>query len=357
MSHQPERRELLYLPLRGLSLASSTQQAYSKQLGSFLSYSGLGMRSFLMLRAAEIDRALAVYIQVCYDARSSFTYVAQALSSAVHHRPDLRPHLPISRQCLRGWNKVREAASHPPLTWEVTVVMACTMARSGYPGPAVALLLAFDCFLRVGELTRIRFTDVVMPNDPRMGRAHTSMAVVLRTTKTGKMQSVEIWNPQVARVVAEWSRLVLSQSRSSVGTSSGALDPDPRIFSFSPDFFRRLMHRTSVALQLPVHYTPHSLRHGGATDDFLRNGSIERVQFRGRWKQLESVRRYVQTARAMLAAQQVPRQVNELGILLDRDLAVVLLHLIRTIPVAAIRSGRHAENRRVTFHLPADSTH
>ena len=80
--------------------------------------------------------------------------------------------------------------------------MACTMARSGYHGPAVAMILAFDCFLRVGELTRIRFTDIVMPNDPRMGRAHTTMAVVLRAAKTGKLQSVGIWNRDVARSVA-----------------------------------------------------------------------------------------------------------------------------------------------------------
>ena len=331
-----------YLPLRGMSLAPATQTAYSKQLGSFLSHARFDLHSFSVARASLVDRALAVYIQACYDARSSFTYVSQALSGAVHQRPDLRHRLPISRQCLRGWDKTRETTSHPPLTWELTVVMSCTLARSGYHGPAIAMLLAFDCFLRVGELTRIRFTDIVMPNDPRTGRAHSTMAVVLRTAKTGKLQSVGVADQDVARLVAMWARSPLVHSDPS--------EPDPRLFAFSPDLLRRLMYHTSMALQLPTRYTPHSLRHGGATDDFLRHGSVERVQFRGRWKQLESVRRYVQMARAGLSRRQVPPHVHQFGVALSGDLVTVMSHLLRTVPPALTRAP---SNRRVTFNLSA----
>ena len=343
-SHAPEP----YLPLRGMALAPASQKAYSKQLGSFLSHAGLDARSLLAAPASVLDRALAVYIQFCYDAQSSFAYASHALSAVVHRRPDLRHQLPLSRQCIRGWDKVRISSPHAPITWELTVLMACTMARSGYHGPAIAMLLAFDCFLRVGELTRIRRSDVVMPNDSRMGRAHTTMAVVLRTAKTGKMQSVEIWSPDVAQLVVLWVRSPVFRT---LAPSSDA-DADPRVFPFSPDFLRRLMQRTSAALRLPTHYTPHSLRHGGTTDDFLRNRSIERVQFRGRWKSLESVRRYVQTARAVLAAQQVPRHLNDLGVTLSAALVPSLSHLIRTVPTVVPRSYR----RRVTFRLHADTS-
>lgn len=332
-----------YLPLRGMALAPASQKAYSKQLGSLLSHTRLSHSAFFALSATAVDRALAVYIQFCYDAKSSFAYASHTLSAVVHQRPDLRHQLPLARQCIRGWDKVRISASHAPLTWELTVLMACTMARSGYHGPAVAILLAFDCFLRVGELTRIRRSDVVMPNDSRMGQAHTTMAVVLRVAKTGRMQSVGIASADVAQLLAQWVRLM---PRCVAG------DADPRIFPFSPDFLRRLMSRTASALQLPTHYTPHSLRHGGTTDDFLRNGSVERIQFRGRWKSLESVRRYVQTARAVLAAQEVPREVNELGVTLSKGLVAVMSHLMRTLPATVPRSY----HRRVTFRLPASSS-
>lgn len=331
-----------YLPLRGMSLAPASQRAYSKQLGSFLSHARLNRRTFYAASAAQIDLALAVYVQFCYDAQSSFTYASHALNAVVHQRPELRHQLSLSRQCIRGWDKVRTSASHAPLTWELTVLMACTMARSGYHGPAIAMLVAFDCFLRVGELTRIRLTDVVMPNDARMGRAHTAMAVVLRTAKTGKMQSVSVWSSDVAQLLAHWVRSFAA--RPEAGGS------DPRIFPFSPDFLRRLMRSTAEALQLPSHYTPHSLRHGGTTDDFLRNGSVERVQFRGRWKSMESVRRYVQTARAVLAAQRVPPHLNEIGVTLSESLVPSLIHLLTTVPEAVPRVYR-----RVAFQLSAIS--
>ena len=95
-------------------------------------------------------------------------------------------------------------------------------------------------------------------------------------------------------------------------------------------------------------YVPHSLRHGGATADFLLTGSIERVQFRGRWKSMESVRTYVQTARALLAAQNVPSAVHALGTQLSGALALVLSHLLRTVPSVVPRLGRP---QRVTFRL------
>ena len=85
-------------------------------------------------------------------------------------------------------------------------------------------------------------------------------------------------------------------------------------------------------------YVPHSLRHGGATADFLLTQDIPRVQFRGRWKQQATARTYLQTARALLAAQQVPAQLNQLGITLNADLLNVMRDLF--VPPAAPRRVR-----------------
>jgi hypothetical protein len=97
-----------------------------------------------------------------------------------------------------------------------------------------------------------------------------------------------------------------------------------------------------------IAYVPHSLRHGGATADFLLTGSIERVQFRGRWKSMESVRTYVQTARALLAAQAVPAALNALGKQLSAELVTVMAYFLGAAPRAPPRI--HARARRVTFH-------
>jgi hypothetical protein len=122
-----------YLPLRGMSLAPASQRAYSKQLGSFLSHARLNTRTFHVASPDQIDRALAVYIQACYDAQSSFTYASHALNAAVHQRPELRHQLHLSRQCIRGWDKVRVSTSHVPLTWELAVLMGLAPATTLQP--------------------------------------------------------------------------------------------------------------------------------------------------------------------------------------------------------------------------------
>jgi integrase len=175
-----------------------------------------------------------------------------------------------------------------------------------------------------------------------MGLAHTGMAVCLARTKTGLNQSVALHRPDVASVLCKW---VASLPRSSAVDGG-----NPRVFAFSPDFLRRLMRDACVRLGVGhTAYVPHSLRHGGATADFLLTGSIERVQYRGRWKSMESVRTYVQTARALLAAQEVPAALNTLGGLFSDALAPTLIHLLDH--VTAVAPTRRV--CRVAFDLTA----
>ena len=64
-------------------------------------------------------------------------------------------------------------------------------------------------------------------------------------------------------------------------------------------------------------YVPHSLRHGGASCDFLVWGGerLEEILFRGRWASMASTRHYVQTGPALMAAgaRAVPGWQRELG--------------------------------------------
>jgi integrase len=186
------------------------------------------------------------------------------------------------------------------------------------------MLVAFDCYLRVGELTQLRLRDIVMPFDARMGSVHTGMAVCLSKTKTGLNQSVPLQSTAVAEVLCLWVRSLPQTTL-----------PSALVFSFRPPLLRRLMREACVSLGLGhTHYVPHSLRHGGATADFLRTHSVEHVQFRGRWRSMESCRRYVQSAQALLAQQQVPPELNDLGQQLSCSLVQVM-----------------TEARRVTFAL------
>ena len=75
---------------------------------------------------------------------------------------------------LRGWHKLHPVLSYPPLTWELTVLIALKMSVQSWP-LAVGTLLAFDCFLRVGELVGLKREDVADSSDARLGAGFKGM--------------------------------------------------------------------------------------------------------------------------------------------------------------------------------------
>lgn len=320
-------------PLQDLALAPASLIAYQTAFDKFLRHSNLTLDNFMETAPQHVDLMLAAFIQHSFDEDSSFAYASHALNAVAFFRPTVKLHLHNSRQCLRGWERTRKTKSHPPLTWEMTVLIACTLSKSGFVAQAVAMLLAFDCYLRVSELTSIRKINIVLPNDARMGQADTNMAVILPRTKTGLNQSIKIQRDGVKHLLCAWL-----QSPSLRAAPATAL-----VFDFTPSTLRSLMQMTCASLHLPP-YVPHSLRHGGASHDFLTTGSIKHVQFRGRWKSLESSRRYIQSAQAMLAQQQIPAETHRLALQLVHDVVPFISYYIETPHAKSSRS-----RKRVAF--------
>ena len=323
--------------LRDASLAPASLRTYDKNLSNFLSHTHLSPQRFFSSPSSRIDTLLSHYIEHLHSIGAPFDYASHALNGAVFRRPDLKHKLGMARQTLKGWQRTKHSTSHPPLTWELTVLIAVTQAKWGYHGCAVATLLAFHCYLRVGELTRLQRSDIVMPSDSRMGSGYDNMALRLGRTKTGNNQWVSIHNQDVSELLIAWMH---QHSRSSSGTDL--------VFPFTPAHFRHLLHNTVQKLGLgPTPYVPHSLRHGGATYDYMRRVSIEDIMLRGRWKAMESARRYIQQGRAMLVQQTVPAHLHQLGITFSQCLSQIMQHIINTVPEK--QSGKR---RTVSFASP-----
>lgn len=221
------------------------------------------------------------------------------------HLPHLKPHLHLASKCLVGWSRLRPSESRPPLTWELTCLIAFRLAVDGYHRHAVATLLAFDCTLRVGELVGLRVADVADTRDSRLGSSIQDMSLRLRVTKTGKNQSVVLERAVVKVLV----RHLVASSR------SGAF-----LFPFSAGSFRDRFKRACSDLGLSSGYVPHSLRHGGATDLHLHGRPIEDILLRGRWSSNKNARRYIQSGRAMLMSMEVPRPTQDLAISVSKML-------------------------------------
>lgn len=305
--------------LRDAALAPATLRAYNKHLSSFLRSVRLSLLDLLALPARRIDQLYSAYVDASFANKGSYDYACQGLFGLIHQCPDLRLRMGETRLRLRGWKRLRKHSSHPPLTWELACLFAVLLSKWGHHAEAVGTLLSFDCYLRVGELTRLQYNDILLPNDPRAGSAFRGVALRLAVTKTGKNQWVAVRNPQVLAVLMHYLHAYPFLS-------------DDFVFGFAPSSYRTLLHQAAAAVGLGhIPYVPHSLRHGGATRDFLLGHRIEDIMFHGRWVAMESARRYIQTSRALLILQSIPDGTASLAGQFAPHVDAVLIWLINAV--------------------------
>eukprot|EP00732_Lithocolla_globosa_P002732 Lithocolla_globosa_v1_NODE_1892_length_2270_cov_26.995485.p1 type:complete len:311 gc:universal NODE_1892_length_2270_cov_26.995485:1263-331(-) len=206
--------------------------------------------------------------------------------------------LPGAARALRAWDKIVPGHSPPPLTWDLTMVIAGEMRRRGYRRLACGILIAFCGYLRIGELLALEPSQVDV-----------SFPIGLRVDgKTGRNQFVAIKN-----------KLALSALTWLVSTTSGSL------VGVNYSTMRKVFTETLTTLGLSGYgFTLHSLRHGGATHDFIGGKHLSHIALLGRWESKKSLRRYIQSGRASLVGLQLPDHVKNQITLIHLNQSVVL---------------------------------
>jgi len=182
------------------------------------------------------------------------------------------------------------------------------MAADGRLQEAIALLLSFECLLRVEEMRRVLKKHVVLSGDRRLGARH-KPGLLIPLAKGGRNQWVEFLDPQMEPLMA---------------MAIEGLGDNDAVFDFSTSSYRRLLRRCCDALGLREHFVPHSARHGGATKLHLEGWSVSDIMERGRWKQQKSCLIYLQAGRAMLLNADVPADVRDVGEACASDLVAAL---------------------------------
>ena len=254
----------------------------------------------------EFDELLLEYIYYLYQNKNGKSKASTTLYGIQLYLPQVKLKLPRSLQALKGWNKHVPGSSYPPLTWELTVVIAVQLCRHDKYQYGVGILLAFDCFFRISELCDIKHKDIADDGDRRISSEHKGMMIRLPTTKTGKNQWVTVEDQDVKHLV----RTLLKRTK-----------PGDKLFPFSTSSFRIHMKNVCAELGLSSQYTPHSLRHGGATRyRHVLGWSIENVTARGRWSSSMSSRRYIQSGKALLLTMSAPPEINHLGSIMVKDI-------------------------------------
>ena len=281
-----------------------TRAKYVNAVRRFLDYAHL--HALPMRNDDDLDIAMDSFFHDLYITNNGkLRSVAQSALSGVRMlKPGWNPLFGRSRLTLRGWERLVPTVSYPPLTWGLTVCIASILSHGGHFDTAVGLLLAFDCFLRAGELVSIRFCDVADVGDLRFGPRSNTMSLRIPLAKTGTNQFVTVARSSVKRLL----RIVMKGKQ---GTQF--------LFPFCTKTLLSRFKASCKLLGLSDSYVVHSLRHGGATHAHLHGVSVEDILLRGRWASTKSARIYIQSGRALLMSMQIPDKAKSLIPILSAD--------------------------------------
>ena len=155
----------------------------------------------------DADYWLAHYIHVEYakgaTARGTRKgHCRNVVYGLEHFYPAFKP-LTVSRRCIRGWDRLLPPTPYAPMHQDVALALATVMSLVGCVGAAIALLVSYDCWLRISEAAGLKPRDVV-DNRGQADAAGRGVAVYLETTKTGRRQAVLVESPALADILVAW---------------------------------------------------------------------------------------------------------------------------------------------------------
>lgn len=277
--------------LEHCKVASTTLVRYKQCIRNFLIY--CRSNHIILDNSVQLDNALADYINDLYTNGDSLTTAEHTLYAILFFCPEYKNKLHTTVSAIDGWRRIKPHRSHPPLTWPLTALLSVAMAINGHIQHSIATLVAFDGFLRIGEMIRLQTSDIqIIPHDS------SRINIAIAKAKTGKNQSVVIYNPHVIAIL----RTYIKHRRKAKKVA---------LFDLSEQQYRTIFSRTIAALGLShMEFTPHSLRHGAATWAYFMGEDINNILARGRWTTDKARQRYIQTTRAILIRQQIPRRIQ-----------------------------------------------
>jgi integrase len=298
--------------LRSSTVVPATLDDYESAVNAFLQFCSNHLLTGTT--SQEVDFYLSQYMESLYQNSipNGKQYAANALHGIIRRCPQYKLSFPNSRQALKGFQRLVTSVSYLPITYYTCVAMAAVMTKSGLLHHAIALLLMFHCYLRIGEMEALLISDVALPEQGKFGSSNILSALRIAKAKTGKNQTVSITDSHV--------HILLQSIMNNRATTE-------KLFYFSASAFTRKFRKSLDTLGLSNMFVPHSCRHGGATHDHIHGMSIEQIMLRGRWKSNASARTYIQSLPAVMLTSHIPVHIHTMGKSCAKDLSNNLFNL------------------------------
>eukprot|EP00808_Paulinella_micropora_P010315 g76969.t1 len=281
-------------------LKPNVRRRYLGAADSFLRWVEFNCLGPALHSTEDLDEALVDFIYFSWAEKEGRGRQAavNAVYGVIMLNPRLREKLVLAKLALTGWKKLCPVVSFPPLSWNQVLAIIFILLSRRKVTAAVAVLLAFESLLRIGELFALRVSDVIFGEHHAWGMPP-CLVLRLRSAKGGDNQSVEVRSFLLRKLLAS---LVLGR-RSEVLVFPGSAG------SLSRDFCDALL---SLGLYSQG-YVFHSLRHEGAALASLRRDPFLDIMHRLRHKDTKTTFTYLQACKALLGANGSPPLVLALA--------------------------------------------
>jgi hypothetical protein len=256
-----------------------------------------------------VEGALVGFIFELYQTRKAPKQTAIVLLAAIgkfHPKLAISGDLKLPQLALQGWRKMHSGISWLPVPYVLNLLFAVLLLSTGDEHKidvAITALIAFHVYSRGGEMEDLNVEDVMMPGDPH-NLAPSTGALCFVKPKAKKPQTVRMDDPFCIQLTAVQLQRVAARPRRSSRRGGTPL------FDFGPNGFLRIYQQAQMwAGYAHPPFVRHSVRHGGATDDYakhvpgqfpLMGRTVLDISVRMRHKNATTTLVYLQDAQAQL---------------------------------------------------------
>ena len=274
MQRREERKTLG--KLEELMVKKGTLEKYHSHFNRFCEWAEFNQVS--LSTGFDFDASAAMYIEALWAdgfGRAEGSYLLAALQYML---PMLKHQLNLSWRLMKTWSKNELPTRAVPLDAATVVSFAGLFWVWQEQELATGILVAFDFFLRTGELFTLRRQHV------EFFGSQASLQLTQTKSTTYQIHS--------ERLLA-WDNLAIGALRFLAHNK----EPPALLVPSSAARFRTLWHKAVKFFQLTDYYIqPYSLRRGGATSAFRAGVPFDTLLLRGRWTHQRTARIYLDEA-------------------------------------------------------------
>jgi len=275
-----------------------------------------------------LDECATMHVNQMFWEGHNIADVHTFMAAVKFMRSDVRKlsDLPRSMKAARGFAKLAPVQGRAPLPFPCLAKIAEFLVMQGQPMIALWLMLTWAVCSHPGECLKLIWKNLIAPSPLQKHW----VVILSSNTAEGKPQPSKVGEMDEATLIDQpymaWLGPVLAKCRK----KKKVHEP---VFEFTMDKGAAWFKRAVVALNYQQSI-PYQIRHGSASSDqMLGFRTLPDTMKRGRWKSLNSVRRYMNGGRLAEVFDTLSQEQQDEAIAAETKIAETFSRVCRNAPI------------------------